>query len=99
MEDIGTLQPLCADRSERLELRNLPPAAALEFARNEAERGGLWASNLEPALRSLVEWSEGNPGSILQMLKMAEAPQYRMGDQIKAHVLYLDFRMGRQKSR
>jgi hypothetical protein len=96
MEDIGTLQPMCADRSERLEIRNFGPAVALEFAKREAERTGLRASNLESALHSLVEWSEGNPGSILQMLKMADLPRYRMGDQIKAHVLYLDFRMGRR---
>ncbi|MGB6158396.1 MAG: hypothetical protein WBH45_08950 [Acidobacteriaceae bacterium] len=87
---------MCADRSERLEIKNFAPAVALEFAKREAERNGLWASNLEAALQSLVEWSEGNPGSILQMLKMAELPQYRMGDQIKAHVLYLDYRMGRR---
>lgn len=97
MEDIGTLQPLCADRSERLELKNLAPGVAFEFARREAERAGLWASNLESALHSLVDWSEGNPGSILQMLNMTQLPRYRMGDRIKAHVLYLDFRMGRQK--
>jgi hypothetical protein len=96
MEDIGTLQPMCADRSERLEIRNFPPAVALEFAKRKAERTGLWASNLDSALRSLVEWSEGNPGSILQMLKMADLPRYRMGDQIKAHVLYLDYRIGRR---
>jgi len=99
MEDIGTLQPLCADRSERLEVKNLAPAIAVDFARREAERAGLWASNLEPALRSFVEWSEGNPGSILQMLRMTTDPRYRMGDQIKAHILWLDFRMGRQKPR
>ena len=96
MEDIGTLQPLCADRSERLEIRNLASAVALEFAKREAERNELSASNLESALHSLVEWSEGNPGSILQMLKMADQPKYRLGDQIKAHVLYLDYRMGRR---
>jgi hypothetical protein len=96
MEDIGTLQPMCADRSERLEIRNFPPAVALEFAKRKAERTGLWAPNLDSALRSLVEWSEGNPGSILQMLKMADLPRYRMGDQIKAHVLYLDYRIGRR---
>jgi hypothetical protein len=96
MEDIGTLQPMCADRSERTEVRNLSPAISLEFAQREADRTGLWASNLEPALHSLVEWSEGNPGSILYMLKMAQWPKYRMGDQIKVHVLYLDYRMGRR---
>jgi hypothetical protein len=96
MEDIGTLRPMCADRSERVELKNLPPPIALEFAQKEVERTELWASNLEHALRSLVEWSEGNPGSILQMVKMAHLPNYRMGDQIKAHVLYLDYLMGRR---
>lgn len=95
MEDIGALQPMCADRSERIEVKNLPPAIALEFAQREAQRAGLWASNLETALQSLVDWSEGNPGAILQMIKMAHFPKYQMGDQIKAHVLYLDYRMGR----
>jgi len=96
MEDIGTLQPMCADRSERVEIRNLTPSIALEFAQKESERTGLWASNLEHALHSLVGWSEGNPGSIIQMVKMAHLAKYRMGDQIKAHVLYLDHRMGRR---
>jgi hypothetical protein len=97
MEDIGNLQPMCADRSERLEIRNLSPAVALEFAKREADSRSLWASNLEVALHSLVEWSEGNPGSILQMLQMADLPRYRMGDQLKVHVLYLDYRMGRRQ--
>lgn len=96
MEDIGTLQPMCADRSERVELKNLPPPIAREFAQREAERTGLWASNLEHALSSLVEWSGGNPAGILQMVKMAHLSKYRMDDQIKAHVLYLDYIMGRR---
>lgn len=96
MEDIGTLRPLCADKSERLELKNWPPQIALEFARRSAERSQLWASNLEAVLPSFVEWSDGNPGSILHMLKMAHLPQYRVGEQIKAHILYVDYRMGRR---
>jgi hypothetical protein len=96
MEDIGSLQPMCADRSERVELKNLPSPIAREFAQREAERTGLWASNLEHALHSLVEWGDGNPASILQMVKMAHLPKYRMDDQIKAHVLYLDYIMGRR---
>lgn len=98
MEDIGTLRPMCADRSEQVELKNLPASVALEFAQREAERTGLWASNLEQAVRSLVEWSKGNPGSILSMLKMAQWSRYRTDDQIKAHVLYLDYCMGRRES-
>jgi hypothetical protein len=95
MEDIGELGPLCANKSERMELKNWPLKIAVEFARREAERSELWASNLESVLPSLVEWSDGNPGPILQMLQMAHLPQYRVGDQIKAHILYVDYRMGR----
>jgi hypothetical protein len=97
MEDIGALRPLCALKSERIEMENLPHKIALEFAARDAERIKLWASNLDSILPSLVEWSDGNPGAILQMLKMAHLPQYRVGDQIKAHVLYLDYRMGRRQ--
>jgi hypothetical protein len=96
MEDIGALRPLCANKAERLEVKNFPTQIALEFALREAERTELWASNLETVLPSLVEWSDGNPGAILHMLKMAQLPQYRAGDQIKSHILYVDYRMGRR---
>jgi hypothetical protein len=79
-----------------LEVKNFPTQTALEFALREAERTELWASNLETVLPSLVEWSDGNPGAILHMLKMAQLPQYRAGDQIKSHILYVDYRMGRR---
>jgi hypothetical protein len=96
MEDIGALQPLCALKSERLEIKNWPQSVALKFAQREAETTQLWASNLESVLPSLVEWSEGNPGAIIQMIKMARLPRYQAGDQIKAHILYVDYRMGRR---
>lgn len=97
MEDIGALQPMCAGRSEKLELRDFAPPVALEFAQREAHRSGLWASNLDLVLDSLVEWGNGNPGSIVQMVKMAHFERYRMNDQIKVHVLYLDYRMGNRE--
>jgi hypothetical protein len=96
MEDIGALRALCANKSERMELKNWPQPIALEFARRHAERNQLRASNLEAVLPSLVEWSNGNPGAILDMLQMAQRPQYRADDRIKAHILYVDYRMGRQ---
>jgi hypothetical protein len=95
MEDIGDLRPLCALKSERIEINNLPRQIALEFSHREAERTQLCASNLEAVLPSLVEWSDGNPGALIHMLKMAHLPRYRAGDQIKAHILYVDYRMGR----
>ncbi len=97
MEDIGALRPMCAGKSERLEMKEFPLPVALEFARREARRTGLCFSNLEPVLRQLVEWSNGNPGAIVAMLKMAHFPRYHAGDRIKAHVLYLDYRMGRHE--
>jgi hypothetical protein len=96
MEDIGALRVLCANKSERLELKNWPHQVALEFAQREAERNQLRASNLDTALQSLVEWSDGNPGAIVHLIKMAQLPQYRAVDQIKAHILYVDFRMDRR---
>lgn len=96
MEDIGALQPMCASKAERLELKEFLPPIALEFARREASRTGLWASNLDHVLHQLVDWSNGNPGSMVHMLRMAHFPRYYAGDQIKVHVLYLDYRMGRR---
>jgi hypothetical protein len=97
MEDIGTLQPMCARNSERLALKEFALPMALEFARWEARRTNLWASNLNEVLRSLVDSSKGNPGAIVHMLKMANFPRYRVGDQIKSHIVYLDYRMGRRE--
>jgi hypothetical protein len=96
MEDIGALQALCYDKKERLEMMNWSSEVALAFARRNAERVDLWASNLDAALQSMVQLSGGNPGSILGMLQMAGRAQYRVSDQIKFHVLYLDYRMGRR---
>jgi len=96
MEDIGTLQPMCADRSERVELRNFSPTIALEFAHRQAREFRLSASNLDETIRSIADSSHGNPGSILRMVQMAQLPKYRMGDQVKVHVLYLDHLMGRR---
>ena len=96
MEDIGALQAFCALKTERLEIKNWPQPVAWEFAKRHAGAIGLWASNFESALRSFVEWSDGNPASILRLVEMARSPKYRMGDQIKAHILYVDYRMGRR---
>src|ERR1035438_4216943 len=46
MEDIGTLQPMCAGKTERLELKEFLPPIALEFAKREASRTGLGYRNL-----------------------------------------------------
>jgi len=95
MEDIGTLGPLCAGRADRIEIEEFPIAIALRFAREQASDTHLNAANLEEFLTGIVGWSNGNPGSILQMIQMARGRRYRIEDQLKSHVIYLDFRMGR----
>jgi hypothetical protein len=96
MEDVGALQVLSYDKKERLEMLNWHRDVALEFTCREADRIKLRASNIDTALESIAQLSGGNPGSILGMLKMASRPQYRVEDQIKFHILYLDYRMGRR---
>lgn len=93
MEDIGLLRSLCTDKSERLELKNWPEPVALEFANRCVVDSQLSAENMQSFLHELVEMSHGNPGAIVAMVEMARLPQYRVGNQIKVHVLYLDFRM------
>ena len=93
MEDIGSLRSLCLDKSERLEMKNWPEPVALEFARRRANDSRLVASNLESSLQEMTALSHGNPGAIVQMIEMAKQPGYRLENQIKVHVLYLDYRM------
>ncbi len=50
-------------------------------------------SNPDAALQPMVQLSGGDPGSILGMLQMVSRVQYRVDDQIKFHVFYLDHRM------
>ena len=95
MEDIGALQPFCALKTERIERKNWPQPVALEFARRHAETIGLWATNLESAMHSFIEWSDGNPQSIVRLLEMANHSRCRMDNRIKAHILDVDYRMGR----
>jgi len=77
-------------------MMNWPSDVALEFAAPQRGARGPLGSNLDAALQSMVQLSGGNPGSILGMLHMASRAQYRVDNQIKFHVLYLDYRMGRR---
>jgi hypothetical protein len=74
-------------------LKNWPESVALEFARRRATDSKLVAGNLESSLQEMVEMTHGNPGAIVQMIEMAKQPRYRLEDQIKVHILYLDYRM------
>lgn len=93
MEDVGFVLPLFPDRAERFALRNFELDLARRFAAGYAEREGLTAENLEQFLDRIVEYSDGNPGSMLRMIHMAKAPKYSHQNQIKIAPLYIDFRI------
>jgi len=93
MEDAGLLRPLYSDRSEKYEIRNFEAAVAERFAREMVNRGGLSAQNMTEFLDKVLEFSDGNPGAIVSMLRMAKYPKYRSHEHIKITPLYIDFRM------
>ncbi len=51
------------------------------------------AENLGQFLDRVVEYSDGNPGAVLQMILMAKAPKYSQRNQIKIAPLYIDYRI------
>jgi hypothetical protein len=93
MEDVGFVLRLFPDRAERFALRNFDPDPARRFATACAEREGLTAENREQFLDRVVEYSDGNPGAVLQMIRMAKAPKYCQENQIKTTPLYIDYRI------
>lgn len=93
MEDVGFVLPLFPNRAEKVSLRNLDPEVALCFAAGRAEGEGLTAVNLDRFLNRVVEYSAGNPGTILQLIQMAKAPKYVRENQIKITPLYIDYKI------
>jgi hypothetical protein len=93
MEDAGFVLSLFPDRAERFALRNFAPEFAHRFAAGCAEREGLTAENLEQFLDRVVEYTDGNPGAMLQIIRMAKASKYFHENQIKIAPLYIDYRI------
>jgi hypothetical protein len=93
MEDAGFVLPLFPERAERFALRNFDPKTARRFAAGCAVAEGLKADNLPQFLDRVVDYSDGNPGAILQMISMATKPKYSTKNQIKIVPLYIDFRL------
>ncbi len=93
MEDAGFVSPLFADRSDKLALRNLDPDVAEQFAATCARAEHLDAGNLPEFLERVVEYSDGNPGAMLRMIRLARDPRYLRENQIKITPLYIDYKI------
>jgi DNA polymerase III delta prime subunit len=93
MEDAGFLQPFYGDRSQKCEIRNFDDAIAEQFAHEMIKRVRLSATNISEFLDKVLEFSGGNPGTIISLIDMATYSKYRSEEHIKITPLYIDFRM------
>jgi hypothetical protein len=96
MEDVGFLMPLFSDRSDKMELRPLEEAVAVQLVEKAVAETGLIADNLSEFVARVMELSRGNPGVIRSMVKMAGLSKYRTGSQIMVTPLYIDLRLSWQ---
>jgi DNA polymerase III delta prime subunit len=99
MEDVGFLQGIYSDKADRYEIRNFDREIAMQFALDLSDQLNIKAENFTDLLDKVLEYSHGNPGAIVSMLKMATYPKYRMNDHIKIAPLYIDFRMSWQPAK
>jgi len=93
MEDAGFVLSLFADRREKLALRNFDPDTGRQFAEECAKQEGLAADNLAQFLGRVVECSDGNPGAILRLVRMAKDPRYSNQRRIKTTPLCIDYKI------
>jgi hypothetical protein len=93
MEDVGFVSPLLPDRRDKLLLPNFDPEVAEQFAATFARKEGLQADNLGQFLARVIEYSEGNPGAMLKMIRLGRDPKYFHENQIKITPLYIDYKM------
>ena len=93
MEDVGFVLPLYPYNHEKLALRNFDAERAEEFATTSARREGVEAENLPQFLEKIVEYSDGNPGAMLKMIRLAREPRYFHERQIKITPLYIDYKI------
>lgn len=93
MEDVGFLLSMFSGRSAKFALRNFDSDTAKEFAMQTAQEMQLQAANRDKAIEKIVQYSKGNPGAIIAMLRMAVSPKYVAQDHVKLSPLYIDFRL------
>jgi len=93
MEDAGFVAPLFPERTDKLTLKNFDLESAESFVRLLAVERRLVVENFAEFVTRVVEFSDGNPGAIAGMVKMAGMDRYRLGNHVKLSPLYIDFRL------
>lgn len=93
MEDAGFVLNLYSERSAKFALKNLDPDAASRFVGWCVDRERLAADNLQDFQQRIVEYSGGNPGAMMHMVRMATQTKYRHDNQVKVVPLYIDYKI------
>jgi hypothetical protein len=93
MEEIGYVAPWFAERKDKFALSNFDPEVASRFAEWAVENQDLQADNLEEFKQRIVVLTQGNPGMISALVRLAALPKYRNANSIKVAPLYLDFKL------
>ncbi len=93
MEDAGFVLHLFSDRKDKFAIQNFDSDVASQFARSCVEREGLQAENVVQFVEKIVEFSNGNPGAMQQMIRMAKSAKYSHEGQIKVTTLYIDYKL------
>ncbi len=93
MEDAGFVAPMFPDRGDKLVIKNFGPDIAESFIRALAAEQNLVVENFNEFVSKVVEFSDGNPGAIVKIARMAGMSKYRFGGHVKLSPLYIDFRL------
>ena len=93
MEDLGFLAPMFVVRSDQMKVPLLGRLETAQFAEEIVRRKRLRATNLADFLERVVEFSQGSPGAVVEMLNMAAQSRYRIQGHIKTSPLYIDYRL------
>ena len=93
MEDLGFLHAFFPDRRDRMQIRNFDSATARAFAIHASESEHLALYNQCDFIERVLSASAGNPGAIVQMIRMASQPRYVSEGYVKFAPLYIDFQL------
>lgn len=95
-EDVGHVTNLYWSGRQRLALGPLPGAPARELLERSIRGFGLAEMNLADFREEILKLSDGNPGAIVTMCRLATQPKYHYSSRIKTKLVYIDYLMNVQ---
>lgn len=93
MEDIGYVSKFALPQEQRLALGGLPAAEAAHLFESAVAGWPRRPANFEEFRRHVLDYADGNPGTILGLARLARENAYWAGDRLKLHLLTVDFNL------